>query len=62
MPSSHMLRKLPIPMACLLFAAAIFTSRREAQLKKVRMAVPGYTISMISFFAAKMNGYYAAEG
>jgi ABC-type nitrate/sulfonate/bicarbonate transport system substrate-binding protein len=57
-----MLKQLPIGMACLLFTAAIFPSRAEAQLKKVRMAVPGYTISMISFFAAKMNGYYAAEG
>ncbi len=62
MPFSHIQKKLPLPMACLLFTAAIFTSRGEAQPKKVRMAVPGYTISMISFFAAKMNGYYAAEG
>ena len=62
MPFSRILKKLAISIACLLFAAALFTSRGEAQLKKVRMAVPGYTISMISFFAAKMNGYYAAEG
>jgi NMT1/THI5 like len=59
---NHILKKLLISVACLVFAAAIFTGRGEAQLKKVRMAVPGYTISMISFFAAKMNGYYAAEG
>jgi NitT/TauT family transport system substrate-binding protein len=62
MPFRHILKTLPLPVACLLFTAAIFTSRAEAQLKKTRMAVPGYTISMISFFAAKMNGYYAAEG
>ena len=34
----------------------------EAQTKKVRVAVPGYTIAVLSFLAAKMNGYYAAEG
>jgi len=50
------------PLACLLFLATIFTSGAAAQLKKVRVATPGYTVSMISFFAAKMNGYYAAEG
>lgn len=39
-----------------------FHERAEAQLKKVRVATPGYTVSMISFFAAKTKGYYAAEG
>ena len=34
----------------------------EAQTKKIRVAVPGYTIAVLSFLAAKMNGYYAAEG
>jgi NitT/TauT family transport system substrate-binding protein len=34
----------------------------EAQNRKVRVAVPGYTIAVLSFLAAKANGYYAAEG
>jgi NitT/TauT family transport system substrate-binding protein len=34
----------------------------EAQPKKVRVAIPGYTIAVLSFLAAKSNGYYAAEG
>jgi NitT/TauT family transport system substrate-binding protein len=34
----------------------------EAQPKKVRVAIPGYTIAVLSFLAAKTNGYYVAEG
>jgi NitT/TauT family transport system substrate-binding protein len=34
----------------------------EAQSRKVRVAIPGYTIAVLSFLAAKTNGYYAAEG
>ena len=34
----------------------------EAQSKKVRVAIPGYTIAVMSFLAAKMNGYYTTEG
>ena len=41
---------------------AVFATRSEAQTKKVRVAIPGYTIAMVSFLAAKMNGYYATEG
>ncbi len=33
-----------------------------AQARKVRVAMPGYTIAGISFLTAKLNGYYAAEG
>jgi len=33
-----------------------------AQSRKVRVAMPGYTIAGISFLTAKLNGYYAAEG
>jgi NitT/TauT family transport system substrate-binding protein len=51
--------------ACLmggfLFVVAM-TRPGEAQTKKVRVAVPGYTIAVLSFLAAKMNGYYATEG
>ena len=58
--------------ACRSYAAAFFTScffvavvvtvPVEAQTKKVRVAVPGYTIAVLSLLAAKMNGYYTAEG
>ena len=34
----------------------------EAQSRKVRVAIPGYTIAVLSFLAAKTNGYYVAEG
>jgi NitT/TauT family transport system substrate-binding protein len=34
----------------------------EAQAKKVRVAIPGYTIAVLSFLAAKTNGYYTAQG
>ena len=48
-------------IGCFLFVAAP-TRAVEAQTKKVRVAVPGYTIAVVSFLAAKMNGYYAGEG
>ena len=41
---------------------AVLPSAANAQFKKVRVAVPGYTIAILSFLAAKMNGYYTAEG
>lgn len=34
----------------------------EAQSKKVRVALPGYTIAALSYLVAKTNGYYSAEG
>lgn len=34
----------------------------DAQSRKVRVAMPGYTIAGISFLTAKLNGYYAGEG
>jgi NitT/TauT family transport system substrate-binding protein len=46
---------------CLIIVAAMATPV-EAQTKKVRVAVPGYTIAVLSFLAAKMNGYYTTEG
>lgn len=33
-----------------------------AQNRKVRVAMPGYTIAGLSFLTAKLNGYYAGEG
>jgi hypothetical protein len=57
------------PSTRLLFAAlsvflAIlsFVHYSEAQVKRVRVAIPGYTIAVLSFVAAKMSGYYTAEG
>jgi NitT/TauT family transport system substrate-binding protein len=34
----------------------------DAQTRKVRVAMPGYTIAGLSFLTAKLNGYYASEG
>ena len=39
-----------------------FVQHSEAQTRKVRVAIPGYTIAVLSFLAAKMNRYYAGEG
>lgn len=47
--------------SCFILAAFV-TASVEAQTKKVRVAVPGYTIAVLSFLAAKMNGYYTGEG
>ena len=38
------------------------TADLAAQGRKVRVAMPGYTIAGISFLTAKLNGYYASEG
>ena len=38
------------------------TSSVNAQSRKVRVAMPGYTIAGLSFLTAKLNGYYASEG
>jgi NitT/TauT family transport system substrate-binding protein len=35
---------------------------QRSQPKKVRVAIPSYTIAVLSFLAAKTNGYYAVEG
>ncbi len=43
-------------------ALLIGTVELGAQGRKVRVAMPGYTIAGISFLTAKLNGYYAAEG
>lgn len=47
-------------MALLVVAAGPLVS--HAQMRKVRVAMPGYTIAGISFLTARSNGYYAAEG
>jgi len=51
-----------VVFCCWLLMLAAITAPVEAQTKKVRVAVPGYTIAVLSFLAAKMNGYYTAEG
>lgn len=40
----------------------IVTVELGAQTRRVRVAMPGYTIAGISFLTAKVNGYYAAVG
>src|SRR5215467_9098265 len=52
----------PPRLLCGLILAAALTSNGAAQTKKVRVAIPGYTIAMVSLLAAKLNGYYAGEG
>ena len=47
---------------CCLLVVPAMTTAVQAQTKKVRVAVPGYTIAVLSFLAAKMNGYYMSEG
>jgi sulfonate transport system substrate-binding protein len=54
-----------IPLICALGIFLIIAFRPDlavAQAKKVRVAIPGYTIAVLSLLAAKMNGYYSAEG
>ena len=38
------------------------TSDADAQSRRVRAAMPGYTIAGLSFLTAKLSGYYGAEG
>src|SRR5688500_2471410 len=45
-----------------ILSTTTITTPASAQLKRVRVAVPGYTIAVLSFLAAKMNGYYTVEG
>lgn len=49
-------------LICFFLMGVAPPTRVQAQTKKVRVAVPGYTIAVLSFLAAKMNGYYTAEG
>ena len=51
----------PIFSSVILFALGLLPAENaSAQTRKVRVAVPGYTIAVVSFLAAKANGYYAA--
>ena len=48
-------------IVCATLIGGMWPTSSAAQPTKVRVAVPGYTIAVLSFLAAKMNGYYAAE-
>ncbi len=54
--------KLSFATLAVFLAILHFVQQSEAQPKKIRVAIPGYTIAVLSFLAAKTNGYYAAEG
>ena len=54
--------KLLFPVLGVFLAILFFVQYSQAQTKKVRVAIPGYTIAVLSFLAAKTNGYYAADG
>jgi len=56
-PSTRLFAALSVFLATLSLADC-----GQAQSKKVRVAIPGYTIAVLSFLAAKTNGYYTAEG
>ncbi|MEO6163748.1 MAG: ABC transporter substrate-binding protein [Candidatus Binatia bacterium] len=49
-------------LICVVIAVCCSAGDLSAQSRKVRVAMPGYTIAGISFLTAKLNGYYAAEG
>ncbi len=51
--------RIPIAVVIVLWLSVVAVG---AQSRKVRVAMPGYTIAGISFLTAKLNGYYAAEG
>src|SRR5215468_11381740 len=56
-----MVARLVVALSVLLVITSV-VNQSEAQSKKVRVAIPGYTIAVLSFLAAQTNGYYAAEG
>ncbi|MGB7946423.1 MAG: ABC transporter substrate-binding protein [Candidatus Binatia bacterium] len=53
---------LLVTVLVILVATLSLPGYSEAQNRKVRVAIPGYTIAVLSFLAAKTNGYYVAEG
>src|SRR5215471_13968945 len=57
-----MVTRLVVALSVLLVITSVVVNPSEAQSKKVRVAIPGYTIAVLSFLAAQTNGYYAAEG
>lgn len=54
-------RRLACAVLSVFVATISLVDHSEAQTKKVRVAIPGYTIAVLSFLAAKINGYYANE-
>ena len=61
-PRRRRLRSSLIGFIGIVAMNAITPGAADAQANKVRVAVPGYTIAVLSFLAAKMNGYYTAKG
>ena len=61
-PDSAPSKRLWCAALCVLVVTISLVDHSEAQTKKVRVAIPGYTIAVLSFLAAKLNGYYTAEG
>jgi NitT/TauT family transport system substrate-binding protein len=60
LPRGLRIRGVAFLMGCTLIA--MLAPAAGGQTRKVRVAVPGYTIAVLSFLAAKMNGYYTGEG
>ncbi len=52
--------KLPVAAVLTLFAA--LTIQTNAGAKPIRIAIPGYNITQISFFVARERGFYKEEG
>lgn len=57
-----MVRKSFSLVICAFLAISAEASSVEAQTRKVRAAIPGYTIAVLAYLGAKLNGYYADEG
>jgi len=57
------LSRLPRRLAtAIVLLSLCLAAAAQAQARKVRVAVPGYTIAVLSFLIAKANGYYTGEG
>ena len=54
--------KLKLSLAVTLALFAVFLSRSIASAKPIRIAIPGYNITQISFFVARERGFYKEEG
>ena len=55
-------RHLGVLVLSVLLSVVLAPVQSYAQAKKVRVALPGYTIAALSFLIAKSNNYYSAEG
>jgi len=55
-------RRLATGFLAVFIGAVLAPVHADGQSKRVRVALPGYTIAVLSFLIAKTNGYYNAEG